>query len=157
LQIQAVVESLGFAMHNSVVCTEDAPWFPAELGPDAALPYLGTAVVDGLRAICGAWPAGVIDVDFRQPVVSDRPVLLLSGEHDPITPPAYAERIMASGLTNARHIVGRAQGHGLAAVGCVPDLIADFVETADPAAPDTVCLEREPPMPFFLSFQGPSP
>lgn len=157
LQIQALADSLGFAMHNSVVCTEDAPWFPEELGPDANLPYLGTMVVDGLRAICDAWPAGAIDDDFHEPVVSDRPVLLLSGEHDPVTPPANAERVLASGLTNARHIVGRAQGHGLAIVGCVPELIADFIETADHAALDTACLEREPPMPFFLSFQGPSP
>ena len=157
LQIQALAESLGFAMHNSVVCTEDAPWFPEDLGPDANLPYLGTMVVDGLKAICDAWPAGVIDDDFHAPVVSDRPVLLLSGELDPVTPPANAERVLAAGLTNARHIVGRAQGHGLALVGCTPELIADFVETADPAAPDTACLEREPPMPFFLSFQGPSP
>ncbi len=157
LQARAVSESIGFAMHNSVVCTEDAPRFPEDLGPDANLPYLGTMVVDGLRAICDAWPAGVIDDDFLEPVVSDRPVLLLSGEHDPVTPPANAERILAAGLTNARHIVGRAQGHGLAAVGCVPELITDFIETADPAALDPACLEREPPMPFFLSFQGPSP
>ena len=157
LQIQALADSLGFAMHNSVVCTEDAPWFPEDLGPDASVPYLGTMVVDGLRAICDAWPAGVIDDDFHEPVASDRPVLLLSGEQDPVTPPANAERVIASGLTNARHVVGRAQGHGLAVVGCVPELIAGFVETADPAAPDAACLEREPPMPFFLSFQGPSP
>jgi pimeloyl-ACP methyl ester carboxylesterase len=157
LQTRAVSESIGFAMHNSVVCTEDAPWFPGDLGPDANLPYLGTMVVDGLRAICDAWPAGVIDDDFHEPVVSDRPVLLLSGELDPVTPPANAERVLASGLSNARHIVGRGQGHGLAIVGCVPELIADFIETADPAAPDTACLELEPPMPFFLGFQGPSP
>jgi pimeloyl-ACP methyl ester carboxylesterase len=157
LQITALSESLGFAMHNSVICTEDAPWFPEDLGPGAAVPYLGTMVVDGLKAICDAWPAGVIDEDFRQPVVSDRPVLLLSGENDPVTPPAYAESLIASGLSGARHIVGRAQGHGLAIVGCVPDLLTDFVETADTAALDAACLDLEPPMPFFLSFQGPSP
>ena len=156
LQIRALVESLGFAMHNSVVCTEDAPWFPANVSEDATPPYLGTLVVDGLHAICETWPRGFIDADFREPLASDRPVLLLSGEHDPVTPPSQAERI-AAGLSNARHIVGRAQGHGLAMVGCVPELLADFVETADPEAPDAACLEREPPMPFFLSFQGPSP
>jgi len=157
LQIQALADSLGFAMHNSVVCTEDAPWLPEDPGPEANLPYLGTMVIDGLKAICDAWPAGVMDGDLHEPVVSDRAVLLLSGEQDPVTPPANAERAIASGLTNARHIVGRAQGHGLATVGCVPELIADFIETADPAAPDAACLDREPPMPFFLSFQGPSP
>jgi pimeloyl-ACP methyl ester carboxylesterase len=157
LQIESVAESLGFAMHNSVVCTEDAPWFPAGNGPGDAIPYLGTVVIDGLRAICESWPAGVIDDDFREPVRSARPVLLLSGEHDPVTPPVYAERVIAAGLSNARHIVGRAQGHGLAPVGCVPRLIRDFIETADPDSPDTACLDVEPPMPFFLSFQGPNP
>jgi len=157
LQIRALTESLGFAMHNSVVCTEDAPFFPAENDPGAAALYLGTAAVDALRAICDSWPAGVIDEDFKQPVKSDRPVLLLSGENDPVTPPAYAGMIVESGLGNARHIVGESQGHGLAGVGCVPQLMREFVESADPSAPDTACLEREPPMPFFLSFQGPKP
>lgn len=157
LQIQAVADSIGFAMHNSVVCTEDAPWFPAERTPDAALLYLGTAVVDGLEAICESWPEGVLDTDFKEPVVSDRPVLLLSGEHDPVTPPEYAEQIIASGLSNTRHLIGHAQGHGLAGVGCVPRLMRDFIESADVTAIDPACLDEEPPMPFFLSYQGPSP
>jgi pimeloyl-ACP methyl ester carboxylesterase len=157
LQIEAVEESLGFAMHNSVVCTEDAPWFPDGNDPNAALLYLGTTVIDGLRAICESWPAGVIDDDFKEPVVSDRPVLLLSGEHDPVTPPAYAERILDAGLGNARHVVGLGQGHGQASVGCVPRLMEEFVASADPQSLDPECLAKEPPMPFFLSFQGPDP
>jgi pimeloyl-ACP methyl ester carboxylesterase len=157
LQISALDESLGFAMHNSVVCTEDAPWFPAEADPDAALLYLGSTVVDGLRAICESWPAGVIDADFKEAVVSDRPVLVLSGEHDPVTPPAYGEQVIEGGLSHSRHIVGRAQGHSIASVGCVPELMRDFIDSADPAMLETECLEREPPMPFFLNFQGPSP
>lgn len=156
LQIESVAESIGFAMHNSVVCTEDAPWFPPDNDPNAALLYLGTTVIDGLRAICESWPAGVIDQDFKEPVVSDRPVLLLSGEYDPVTPPMYAERIAAA-LSNTRHIVGPGQGHGIAAVGCVPRLMQQFLESADPDELDPACLEREPPMPFFLGFQGPSP
>ena len=157
MQIEAVAESLGFAMHNSVVCTEDAPWFPPDNAADAAALYLGTTVVDGLRAICESWPAGALDDDFKDPVASSKPVLLLSGQHDPVTPPAYAEQIMNSGLDNSRHIIGAGQGHGLAGVGCVPRLMREFVDSADPELPDAACLEREPPMPFFLGFQGPSP
>lgn len=157
LQIQTLTDSLGFAMHNSVVCTEDAPWFPADNAADAALPYLGTTVIDSLRAICEIWPAGLLDDDLRDPVVSSRPVLLLSGEHDPVTPPAYAERVLEGGLSNARHLVGRAQGHGQASVGCVPRLMQEFVDTADAGGLDAGCLDDLPPMPFFLSFQGPAP
>jgi pimeloyl-ACP methyl ester carboxylesterase len=157
MQIEAVSESLGFAMHNSVVCTEDAPWFPEDNKADAAALYHGTTVVDGVRAICDSWPAGELDADFKAPVVSAKPLLLLSGEHDPVTPPGYAEQIMGSGLSNARHIVGSAQGHGLVAVGCTPRLLREFVNAADPAAIDPACLDQEPPMPFFLSPQGPAP
>jgi pimeloyl-ACP methyl ester carboxylesterase len=157
LQIEAVADSIGFAMHNSVVCTEDAPWFPADNDPNAALLYLGTTVIDGLRAICESWPRGLIDDDFKTPVVSDRPILLLSGEHDPVTPPAYAEQILEAGLSNARHLIGRAQGHGQSVVGCVPRLMHEFVVSADVDSLDPDCLSNEPPMPFFLSFQGPSP
>jgi len=157
LQIESVSESLGFAMHNSVVCTEDAPWFPADNAPDAAALYLGTTVVDGLRAICESWPAGVIDDDFKAPVTSATPVLLLSGEYDPVTPPAYAEQVIAGGLARARHIVGAGQGHGLAAVGCTARLMREFIDAADPDAIDAGCLDREPPMPFFLSLRGPAP
>ena len=81
----------------------------------------------------------------------------VTGEHDPVTPPAYAEHVIRGGLENSRHIVGRARGHGISAVGCMPRLLRRFVETADPAALDASCLSREPPMPFFLSFQGPAP
>src|SRR5262249_20629048 len=84
--LRRLPESLSFAMSNSVACAEDAPFFAAGArdGLDAA--YLGTRIVDALSAICARWPKGAIDADFKTPVVSDRPVLLLSGSNDPITP-----------------------------------------------------------------------
>ena len=60
-------------------------------------------------------------------------VLLLSGDNDPVTPPAYAERVLAGGLANAKHVVGRHQGHGLVAVGCVPRLLRAFLEKLRPS------------------------
>ncbi len=149
-------EALSFPMSNAVVCTEDVPFMPAEL-PALDGTFLGTAIVDALRSICARWPAGTIDDDFKTLVRSERPVLLLSGEADPITPPEYAERAMAGGLTNSVHLIGMAQGHGLAAVGCVPRLMRNFLQTADPAALDAECLAREPATPFFVTLMGPTP
>ena len=158
LQIEGVAESIGFAMHNSVICTEDVPFFgAAAVTATIPAPYLGSLITDGLRTICNNWPVGVMDDDFKEPVVSDRPVLVLSGQHDPVTPPENGERIIAAGLENARHIIGRAQGHGLASVGCVPRLMRSFVEAGSAADLDPSCLDDEPPMPFFLNFQGPGP
>jgi pimeloyl-ACP methyl ester carboxylesterase len=157
LLIESVSESIGFAMHNSVVCTEDVPFFPATAGSNPIEPYLGTDIVDALSTICEVWPQGLRDEDFSEPVASNKPVLLLSGENDPVTPPGYAERVIAGGLVNSVHVIGRGKGHGLAAVGCVPKLIRDFLATPVPSELAVECLEPELPMPFFLNFQGPAP
>jgi pimeloyl-ACP methyl ester carboxylesterase len=154
--LRELPKTLSFPMSSSVTCTEDAPF--VESSSDAGLDatYLGTTIVASLQTLCAQWPAGEIDADFRQPVSSDKPVLLLSGDTDPITPPTYAERV-AAGLTNTAHVVGRGQGHGLAGVGCVPRVLRAFLEDPRPHALDSSCLEREPPTPFFLTLLGPAP
>jgi pimeloyl-ACP methyl ester carboxylesterase len=112
--------------------------------------------LDVLDAMCSVWPRGVLDDDFKTAVQSDLPVLLLSGEADPITPPAYAD-LAAVDFGNARHLIGRNQGHGQAPRGCMPDIIADFVANASVDGLETDCLERLHAMPFFLDFSGPAP
>ena len=106
--------------------------------------------------ICSVWPRGIIDDEFKEPVNSDVPVLLLSGEADPITPPAYAD-MAAVDLGNALLLTGKKQGHGQAARGCVADIIGDFVDAASIEGLETACMERLHAMPFFLDFSGPSP
>jgi pimeloyl-ACP methyl ester carboxylesterase len=137
-------------------CTEDVPYADTATG-DLAATYLGTAIMDALKQICARWPVGTMDESFKTAVVSDTPVLLLSGEYDPITPPAYAERVRAEGLTNSTHLIGRGQGHGLVGVGCVPRILRSFLEDPTPAKLDATCLELEPPTPFFLTLLGPAP
>ena len=117
---------------------------------------MGPLQLDTLDAICSVWPRGLLDDEFKMPVASDVPVLLLSGEADPITPPRYAE-LAAVDLGNALHLIGRKQGHGQAPRGCMPDIIADFVASTDINTLETGCLERLFAMPFFLDFSGPSP
>lgn len=151
-------EMLSYGMHNAVVCTEDVPFYDAAAIERAALErtYLGATMLDGLSDICSVWPAGVIDEDFKTPVESDRPVLILSGSADPVTPAAYGERIRPSLGVN-EHIIVEGQGHGQAGIGCVPKLLGEFVATPDPAALDTSCLDAVGPAPFFTSFAGPEP
>jgi pimeloyl-ACP methyl ester carboxylesterase len=144
-------------MSNSVTCTEDVPFIGADAAQGLGDTYLGTTIVDALKLICGRWPVGARDDDFKQPVVSDKPVLLLSGDTDPITPPAYAERVVAGGLRNSKHLIGRNQGHGLVGIGCVPRVLRSFLNDAAPARLDASCLEAEPAMPFFLTLLGPAP
>ena len=88
--------------------------------------------------------------------MSEVPSLLLSGEADPVTPPADAERL-ARGLKRHRHLILAGEGHGQAATGCVPRLMADFLEAPDPLRLDASCLERHRPAPFFVRLSGPAP
>jgi pimeloyl-ACP methyl ester carboxylesterase len=149
-------ESLSFAMSNSVLCTEDVPFAPPDSRDALGDTYLGTTIVDSLNLICSRWPAGAIDADFKTPVASERPVLLMSGSNDPITPPEYADRVAAT-LPNSVHLVGQGQGHGLMAVGCTPRLVARFLDDPAPGSLGTECLAAEKPTPFFLTLLGPAP
>lgn len=155
---ESMSDQLALGMHNAVICTEDAPYFDGESISDdeLELTYIGPVMVDALRDICSVWPAGVIDEEFKEPVTTETPVLLLSGEADPVTPPHFAELALVD-MDNARHITGKNQGHGLAIQGCMPDITAKFVETASVADLDDDCIFRMHAMPFFLNFSGPAP
>ena len=86
----------------------------------------------------------------------DVPVLLLSGEFDPVTPPRYAEEV-AKSLPRARHLVGTGQGHILLMRGCMPRLAGEFVESLDLDALDASCLEPLTALPFFIDYNGAEP
>jgi len=155
---ESISEAINIGMHNAVICTEDAPHFAAAGISRAMLEdtYIGPLQLDALEAMCSVWPLGVIDADFKAPVASDIPVLLLSGEIDPVTPAVNGE-LAAVALSNARHLVGEHQGHGQAPRGCMPRVIDQFIDSARVDALDTQCLERLHAMPFFLDYSGPPP
>lgn len=151
---EQLTTSIAYGMHNSVVCSEDADRFPATTPETDA--YLGKEQLDTLRAICSVWPRGPVDEDFSEPFDSDVPVLVLSGEHDPVTPARYGDRVDAM-LSNSRHIVAAGQGHGVIGRGCVPTLAQRFIDDPDPAGLDISCTERLSDAPFFVSPMGPAP
>ncbi|HEX6259929.1 MAG TPA: alpha/beta hydrolase, partial [Woeseiaceae bacterium] len=156
---KSMLDALSMGMHNAVMCTEDAPFFRDEGVQREQLEatYIGAVQLDGLEAICSEWPRGMLDDDLRTPLSTDIPVLLLSGDADPITPPPFAD-MAAAELTNSRHLTGIDQGHGQASRTCIPQIMAEFVKTASVAELDESCLvERQFAMPFYLDFTGPSP
>jgi pimeloyl-ACP methyl ester carboxylesterase len=159
---ESLSESLSIGMHNAIVCTEDAPFFAREAVDREALEatYIGPVQLDALEAMCSVWPEGVMDEGLRAPVATDKPVLLLSGDADPITPPRFAE-LAAVEMSNSALLVGIDQGHGQAGRTCMPEIMADFIEAASIEAIDEEhreCLAtRQFAMPFFLDYTGPSP
>ena len=80
----------------------------------------------------------------RQPVKSNVPVLLLSGAYDWLTPPSWG-REAARLLANARHLVFRAQGHGVASQEpCAGRLRDEFIDDPDPRRAPS-CRADTPP------------
>ena len=147
---EQMLDMINRGMQWSVLCAEDAPRHVPD--PDADT-ILGPDAARMLFAACQAWPAGTAREGHALALESDVPALLLSGELDPVTPPDYAERVLA-GLPNGRHLVLEGQSHGTLATGCMPRLVAQFVESADAAALDVSCLDDVRPVPPFTSFNG---
>lgn len=159
LQIVAgLLGSIAEGMHNSVVCTEDLPFVDESRINRAAIEasYLGGEMLQMLESLCRMWPAGRIDADFHDPLVSDVPVLLLSGTLDPVTPAANAERARRD-FTRSRHLQLEGEGHGQLGVYCMDRVLAEFLRDADPARLDASCLAPHRPPPFHLSLAGPGP
>lgn len=154
---RSVDEGIAAGMNAAVLCTEDVPFYShnAEIRRSAAS-YLGGKPIEALIRSCAVWPRGVMEADFKQPVKSDKPVLLLSGEDDPITPPANASHA-AKTLSNSLSLVVPGQGHGNAMRGCIPKLMAQFVASASVSGLDTKCVKSIRAFPFFVNFNGPTP
>ncbi|MFK8075747.1 MAG: alpha/beta fold hydrolase [Granulosicoccus sp.] len=156
LQTQSLGNTLATGMHHAVICTEDAPFVDKNSSRNDADTYLGEGVIQSLMASCEQWPAGQIDDDFKDPVISDVPTLILSGDADPITPPSYGNTV-AEHLTNSRHIVNSHQGHMQAPFGCMPVLLAQFISAGAVNNLNVECLNRLRATPFFIDANGPLP
>ena len=144
-------EKIFAGMRFSVVCAEDLPRLagPSSAGnklPEPA-PFGGLFVREFSKA-CEDWPRGKMAKDFDQPVQSDKPVLILSGGIDPVTPPIFGDEV-AKTFSNSRHLVAANVGHGVSTRGCAPRLIKKFIESASVAEIDGSCLQRLPRPMFY--------
>ena len=150
--------SQGFAvgMSNSVTCAEDQPFVEQADIENTEGTFFGSEQAIALKAVCEIWPQGEIDDNFLEPFESDVPVLILSGETDPITPPENGEKAHAM-FDNSKHIVVPAHGHGIIARGCIPQLATEFVSDLILNEIKTDCVERERALPIFLDASGPTP
>ena len=151
LLMGSIGEMIMHGMQLSVSCSEDADELVVD--PADSDTVLGTFFVEFSKAQCAVWPRGQRPANFREPLTGDLPVLAISGEFDPVTPPADADRAIAQ-LTNARHLVLPGQGHTPITVGCMPQLFAQFIEGADAKALDATCLERLAALPPATGLHG---
>jgi pimeloyl-ACP methyl ester carboxylesterase len=146
LQI-SLIEEISMGMHYSVQCSEEVfftsadqlraavdafprlqPYFQSSLGGTAAL-----------LPFCESWRTQPPPAWENAPVQSDIPTLVLAGQYDPITPPAWGQ-LAAQSLSNSYVYTFPGLAHGISPTGgCAADVIRAFL-AAPTSAPDGSCI-----------------
>ncbi len=86
-------------------------------------------------------------------MTSNIPVLILSGNLDPITPPQRGEEV-ASHLPNSKHVIiahGAHMPEGLTNFECLDRLMQEFLSKGSAKDLDTTCVERVLSPPFVTN------
>jgi pimeloyl-ACP methyl ester carboxylesterase len=145
-----VGDSTSVPLHLGVYCSEDLPFIDSAGAVRRARGTLiGPRYYQEYRAGCAAWPMPRASREMRQPWKSDIPVLLLSGERDPVTPPEYGTRVSRA-LSRSRHIVIRGGGHAEQSA-CKTQVVADFLNEPLAQLPATTCLDQLDFPPFVIN------
>lgn len=151
LSILVFDRSVANGMYYSVICAEDADFNPDDQSLAGVRPIIAQAE-EGDAAqtlqICQDWNVPYLGPALDEPVTSDIPTLILSGEFDPVTPPAYAAQV-AETLPNSHLVVFPAGSHGVAFEGaCEDQIILEFLHQPG-QPPDTACLRQKKSIDFF--------
>jgi pimeloyl-ACP methyl ester carboxylesterase len=134
-------------MYLTVTCAEDIPWVKRGEGESERFgqnTFLGDYRLQQQREACALWPRAKVDSDYFKPVRSDVPVLILTGEWDPVTPPANGD-FVARTFPNSLHVVVPHGAHGfggLEGLDCINNLSTEFVERATTKGLDTSCVKN---------------
>lgn len=134
--------SSALGMQMSVQCAEEFPFnapedaYVAAQGVQPQIAAFYTNSVQPLFTVCRVWTSVPLDPRENLPVSSDLPTLVLAGEHDPITPPAWG-RMVAQDLPNSFFYEFPGNGHWVARSSrCAVSMALAFWEnpTVDPGS-----------------------
>jgi pimeloyl-ACP methyl ester carboxylesterase len=150
-------ENMSIGMQLSVLCSEDASQVSIkEFKHETSGSVFGSHLVGSQLEACAMWPKRKVNADYYRPVVSDVPVLVLSGEVDPVTPPGWGDSVVKH-LSRGLHIVVPSTGHGVVTTPCGNRLVANFIERGSTEGLDTGCVAAVRRPPFFVTPAGPDP
>ncbi|MGQ4276583.1 alpha/beta hydrolase [Pseudidiomarina sp. E22-M8] len=138
----------------SVLCSEDLSRVTPELlAADGDNTFIGSRTGDAFIDMCSVWPQQQRPDAWFEPVNSAIPTLLLSGDLDPVTPPAWGD-MAAETLSNSRHLIAPQGAHTIVGHTCANKLASQFIKDLDLEALDASCLTKQRPQPFILNSNG---
>ena len=146
-------------MRAAVYCAEEVPYSKATAKPDTSSNFRQTTR-DAINQIVepklysedfcnqlGIPPADPIE---GQAVRSNLPVLVLAGDSDSLTPPAWS-RLAAETLPHSQYVEFPRAGHGVATEGfdCSAELLLSFLDTPEEPV-DRTCVDALPLVDYYI-------
>lgn len=145
---QTNFSNLSEGMRYTIICNEDAHFISANDIANAKS-FFGLNMLKDFADVCAIWPKADLPQHYNEPIVSDVPALLLSGNHDPVTPSRWSEMV-AKHLTHSLQILAPGGNHSISMEGCVPKIIAQFIELGVVDGIKTDCTKNILPLPLVL-------
>lgn len=138
-------DDISQGLYYSVMCSEWVPFLTAEtIGRYDLTQFnsLAATAVGEFRAVCDVWRAGEISAEEVSPLKSDKPILILQGAFDPITPVSFGEETQ-SRYANSTLAIFPYQGHGPMVFNrCAQQIFEAFLD--QPASKlDTGCVAQD--------------
>ncbi|MBL8093633.1 MAG: alpha/beta fold hydrolase [Anaerolineales bacterium] len=145
--------SFASGMYHATMCAEEPVLTDFGFKTEGVRPALADSLLNDTESIehfCQVIQVPALPPGVNEPVVSDIPTLVINGQMDPITPPAYGE-LAAQTLTRSFVLTTPYGGHGSGLSGkCLAGVMLAFIE--DPSRrPDTTCADTQP-----VGFKTPS-
>lgn len=137
---------------RAIMCYEGRPRKPED--SEASLltqyPDFASFISAFDEAICNVWRPDIATEKTFEPVVSNVPVLILSGEYDPVCPPVFGD-ITAATLSKSVHLVVPAASHAaIHADDCIRNIAGSFL--LDPSIkPDEKCVRERMKLNFVTA------
>ncbi len=142
--LTAFDQSIAHGMYYSVLCAEDSDVNPEDANTTGLRSETARYLAHDVRSFletCKRFDVEQLPDSVDDPVRSDLPVLLMSGQFDPITPPSNASEA-AKTLPNSYELIFPNAGHGaLNSSDCGMQIAADFLNKPG-VRPDTTCIKN---------------
>ena len=155
---RGLADGIFWGLQLSITCTEDVPFIDqAAAAAENATTLLGDYRVREQANACRGWPTYTVPADYHQPFPSNVPTLLLSGEHDPVTPSRWGSMVAAA-HSNSLHVIVPGGGHGFGGMRgtqCVDSLVIRFLRQTSVRGLDPACVRNVRPPPFVLDLPEP--
>jgi pimeloyl-ACP methyl ester carboxylesterase len=139
---------MALVMHVAVRCREDVPAYNAAIMAAAATQdpalYVEDTTASSYGATCEATDVSPVDASFFEPVTSDIPALILTGDMDPLTPTSWAQKASET-LANGQLVSFRGMAHDIFGTSiCAQAITANFLDAPLEKVDDTCARSYRP-------------